>query len=124
MSFKLAGSEAIIAEVGINVNTKITSSGGLMAHYSDNAESMINLYTRYPFTNNASSLYAHTSGALQAAAAKLAGVDIIKHNLTAYQVGEAETMINVMNYQAFKILDLIRDDPQRKFVIDGSTGVS
>jgi len=123
MSFKLAASSAISAKAGISANTKITSSGALMAQYSDEAEHFINLYTRYNFTGNAASLYNQASASLQEAASCLAAVKVIAHDITSFQVGEAETMINVLNYQAFRVLDLIKEDNARKFVIDGSTGV-
>lgn len=124
MPFNLASSQAIAAKAGITANSKITGSGSLMAQYSQEAEQFINLYTRYNFTSKAAVLYASASAALQDAASCLAAIKVINHNITAYQTGEAETMANLLNYQAFRILDLIKEDTARKFVIDGSTGVS
>ena len=47
MSFQLASSEAIAAKAGIHANSKVTSSGALMAQFSDEAEQFVNFYTSF-----------------------------------------------------------------------------
>lgn len=122
MAFKLASSLALVAKAGINANTKVTTSGALLQQFSEEAEAFTNLYTKYNWTNAPSSLFAATSAALQEAVSCLGGIEIARHDQTSYQVGEVENLINVLNYKAFRILDLLKEDSFRKFVIDGSTG--
>ena len=125
MSFSLASSGAIIAKSGRFSNSAAQTSGALLQQFSDEAEAFINLYTRYNWVSNAATINAQTSGALQEAVSCLAGIKIIAYDMSGYTTrAEAESIINVLNYQAFRVLDLLKEDVHRKFAIDVRTGAS
>ena len=122
MSFSLASSEAIVRKAGANISSKAAASGALLAEFSNEAEAMCNLHTRYNWISNVASLNAQTSGALQEAAANLGAIQLIAYDMSAIGISESEDRINLLNYRAFRILDLLEKDVHRKFMIDGRTG--
>ena len=125
MPFKLATSGAITRKAGRNANTTAAASGSLLAELSEEAENYINLFTRFNFTSNAATLNVATSGALELAASNLAATGLIRYDMSGYTTrGEAEDMIQHLEFEANKVLTLIKEDVHRKFAIDGSTGVS
>ena len=96
MSFGLATSESIVAKASINVDKTAAASGTLLEQFSNEAEAFVNMY--------------------------LAGSQLMIFDTTGFLTDEIQNNLNFLNFKTFKILDLINDDPSRKFVIDGSTG--
>ena len=122
MSFGLATSESIVAKASINVDKTAAASGTLLEQFSNEAEAFVNMYTRFDWTGNSAKLFANASAAIQEAVSNLAGSQLMIFDTTGFLTDEIQNNLNFLNFKTFKILDLINDDPSRKFVIDGSTG--
>lgn len=125
MAFALASSGSIVRAAGANVNSTAAASGTILADLSNQTEAYVNLFCRFNFTGNAATLYTQTSAALELAVAKKAAQGLIRYDMSGYTTrGEAEDMIQHLEYEANQILTLIKDDPHRRFTIDGSSGVA
>jgi len=117
MSFTFCTSGAIVAKAGEYADTSVTTSGGLLAQFSDEAEATINCTARYDFTANWVSVSANTKVFLGRIAAALAAMDIINYNISSFPLSrQAETMLDVLNEQVAKGLAMIKDKNLQDFM--------
>src|SRR3989338_9443161 len=118
MSFKLASSGSIVRKAGKNVSSISSTSGTILADLSNEVEHFVNTFCRYNFSGNASTINVNTSAALELAVSNLAAVGLIRYDMSGYTTrGEAEDMIQHLEFEANKVLTLIKEDTFRKFVI-------
>ena len=110
MSFTFCTSGAIVAKAGEYADTSVTTSGGLLAQFSDEAEATINATARYDFTTNWASLDANAKPFLSRIAAALAAIDCIVYNVASFPLSrQAETQLDVLDEQAGKGLSMLKD---------------
>lgn len=125
MTYTMASSAAIIMEAGASISSSVSSSDALLARFSNNAEGIIYANTRYDFIAKYPNASSGAQFFLSATAAKLAAIDMIKYDFSGFPLTrEAEDRINILNFQTQQNLKLLSEDKNRKFIIDGTTGVS
>ena len=124
MAFEICSSMAIVQKAGLGHNTDAAASESLLEQWYEEAVAYTNLFTRFDWTSNASTLFSSTSAALQMAVSSLAAMDLVAYDTILYFVrGEAQDLINILEYKANLALKQLQDDAARKFAIDGTTGV-
>jgi len=125
MAYVMASSAAIVMEAGANVSSSAAGSDALLAQFSNNAEGLINVTARYDFIKLYPTASSGAQYLLTSAAAKLAAMDLIKYDMSSSPTrAEMEDRLNILDFMAEKNLKLLSEDKNRKFMIDGSTGVS
>ena len=118
MSFTLCTSGAIVHKAGAG---SIGTSGALLEEYSDQAEALCNVFSRYDWVTNYATLDANTRGLLAEVCSNLGGVYLVAYNMSGYTSRiEAEDVINVLRDGALRGLQLLRDQKGVKFIQDGA----
>lgn len=96
MSFTLTTSGAIVAKAGAGASSDVTSSGVLLALFSDLAEGTINLMTGFDWVANYASVGANYKPALSDAVSSYAGNMVVNYDMSGYiSRTEAQTIISV-----------------------------
>lgn len=125
MTFTLCSSHSIVAKAGEAANVEAQSSSALLEQFSLEAEAEINLRARYDFVSNWGSISGVASGAIASACSDLAAIKLVGYDMSGYTtLGYAEDTINLLNNNATKILNEIKEDKERTFAIGGKTGAS
>jgi hypothetical protein len=85
-----------LAKAGSAANATVTASGALLAIYSTETESNIDLSTKYDWLTNFSGLSNDIKGILAEASAADIAMKIISYNMAGY--GSKEEAYNLLNY--------------------------
>ena len=104
MSFTLCTSGAIVIKAGKYVDSTASTSGTILAQFSDEAEAAVNSATKHDWITNWASENSQFKTAAGDAAACLAAISLASYNPGGYTSrGEYEDLVNVLydraNYQ-------------------------
>lgn len=85
--------------------------------YGVGAESLINAFCRYNFSDNYSTLNVDVKSILSQTQAKLIAIDVITYNLACFTTRtEAEDMINILRDAVLRNLSILRDKKVQDFI--------
>jgi hypothetical protein len=120
-TFCVSGAAIFKAGKGINANLSggtLKVSGDVLAdHFINQAESLINVHTRYNWTDNYSGLNADTKKILEEVASDLAAIYLINFDMSGYTSRvEAEDMINVLRDASLRGLSILKDKKSQDFI--------
>lgn len=116
-----ANTDEVVRKAGDNLSTS-SKSDDFINDYLTQAESEINVATRYNWSDAYSGLDAHTKGILKKAATCLAAVDAITYDMDSIGVKEAESRINVLRDTFLRMLGILKDKNKQAFLNDPSKG--
>ena len=112
-----ATSDEILVKAGENYDTSITEAR--INALCLQAESTINSFTRYNWSDNYSGLNADVRGLLSEAESNLVAIYIISYNFGSYNSRrEGESMINVLRDGLNRALSQLRDKKVETFMND------
>lgn len=110
------------AEVQRKAGENADATANVEAYINDfvtQAESLINVYTRYNWSDNYSSLNVDVKGLLKEVASNLAAIYVIQYNMAGYTSRtEAEDMINILRDGALRGLAILKDKKNQEFMQD------
>lgn len=87
--------------------------------YTTQAESEINVATRYNWSDKYGTLDVDVKGILKEAASNLAAIYVIQYDLSGYTSRiEAEDMINILRDGYLRCIQLLRDIKNQTFVLN------
>jgi hypothetical protein len=113
---------ATTAEVQRKVGAGASATSNVEAYINDymtQAESFINVTTRFNWSDAYSALNVDVKGILKETASNLAAIYVIIYNMSGYTSRvEAEDMINVLRDAALRNLALLRDKKTEEFMRD------
>jgi hypothetical protein len=116
-------SGAVFAKAGDGVNTALQTSlmyGGTeyaVEKWIQEAESVINVATRFNWTDVYSTLNDDVKKILEETASCLAAIYCITYDMGGYsERNEAESMINVLRDIALRNISILRDKKQQDFI--------
>ena len=116
-----------LVKAGKNVSTDFTDgtiTDSQFDDYINEAESEINVHTKYNWTDAFSGLDTDVKGILQAAASNLTAIYCITYDMSGFTSRiEAEDMINVLRDALLRELGILRDKKNQSFLNDPTTGV-
>lgn len=109
MSFTLCTSGAAVYKAGANADPNATSSGAILAEWSDEVEGTICTITRRDWVTDWTSLEANYKPILSDLASDLIAMKIINYNMEGYTgLNEASTMLDVLRDNANRNLDILK----------------
>lgn len=113
---------ATTAEVQRKAGANASATATAEAYINDfmtQAESFINAFCRYNFSDNYSTLNADVKGILKEVASNLAAIYCIQYDMSGFTSRiEAEDMINVLRDAALRGLTVLRDKKAQEFIND------
>ena len=111
---------ATTAEVQRKAGANASSTSNVEAYINDfmtQAESFINVFCRFNFSDAYSALDVDVKGILKEVASNLAAIYVIQYDLSGFTSrSEAESMINVLRDSAQRGLSILRDKKQQDFI--------
>lgn len=111
---------ATTAEVQRKAGANASSTSSAEAYVNDfmaQAESFINSYCRYNFSDSYSSLNADVKGILKLIASNLAAIFVIQYDMSGFRsMTEAQTMLDVLWNSAQQGLNLLKDKKIQEFI--------
>ena len=111
---------ATTAEVQRKAGANASSTANVEAYINDfmtQAESEINVMTRFNWSDAYSGLNADVKGILKEAASNLAAIYVIQFDMSGFTTRtEAENMINVLRDGALRAMSILRDKKQQDFM--------
>ncbi len=121
-TFCTSGQALIKAGKNVSVDFTTTKANDVDV-YIEQAESEINVFTRYNWTDAFAGLDADTSKILEKLAASLTAIELIIYDMSGFTSRvEAEDMINVLRDQTLRMFGIIRDKKEQSFLNDPATG--
>ena len=112
---------ATTAEVQYKAGANASTTANVEAYinsFMTQAESTINVATRYNWSDAYAALDADVKGLLKEAASNLAAIYVIQFDMEAIGRGTAESMITVLRDAALRDISILRDIKARTFVND------
>ena len=104
-------------KAGANASTTATADTYTNSFVTQ-AESTINVATRYNWSDNYGALDADVKGILKEAASNLAAIYCITYDMSGFTSrSEAESMINVLRDGALRAISILKDVKAREFTI-------
>lgn len=117
MSWTLCTSGAAIRKAGANANSTIVASGSAIQDWTDQAEGYIISFTRRDWVDSYSSVDAGVKHALADCCSDLVAKKIINYDMSGYTSRlEAQTMLDVLDDNANRILKELKDFKSNKIV--------
>lgn len=111
---------ATTAEVSRKAGANASATSNVEAYINDfmtQAESEINVMTRFNWSDAYSGLNADVKGILKEAASNLAAIYVIQFDMSGFTSRtEAEDMINVLRDGALRAMSILRDKKQEDFM--------
>ena len=111
---------ATTAEVSRKAGDGASATANVEAYINDfitQAESHINAFTRFNWSDAYSGLNTDTKGILKEAASNLAAIYIIQFDMGGYTSRkEAESMVNILRDAALRAMSILRDEKSKDFV--------
>ena len=122
MATTMCLSGAALLKAGANVSTTLSTTGGDNVNsFINQAESRINVATRYNWTDVYASLNDDVKKILEDYCASLAGISCVLYDMSGYTSrGEAEDIINTLRDNVLIIQSILMDKKQEDF-INGAT---
>ena len=113
---------ATTAEVQRKAGENASSTSNVEAYINDfiaQAESEINVATRYNWSDDYQFLNGDTRDILKEAASNLAAIYVINYDMSGFTSrAEAESMINVLRDAYLRCISLLKDIKKQTFLID------
>ena len=99
-------------------NASATSKGEAYVNsYMAQAESFINVFCKYNFSDNYATLNDDVKGILKEAASDLAAIYVIQYDMSGFTSRtEAEDMINILRDSALRALAILKDKVRVEFI--------
>lgn len=120
MTETLTDSGAVKLKAGANVSTALTA-----AQYTaliNQAEAFLSANARYDFVDNYSSIDTNLKPVLADATSSYAALGAINYDMSGYTSRtEAQVMLDVNFSKVVEIVNLLRDDKYKQFIIKGDT---
>ena len=111
---------ATTAEVERKAGANVSATSKAEAYVNDymtQAESEINVFCRFNFSDAYSGLNADVKGLLKEAASNLAAIYAIQYDMSGFTSRtEAEDMINVLRDAALRNMSILRDKKAQDFI--------
>lgn len=111
---------ATTAEVQRKVGSGASATSNTEAYinqFMTEAESEINVVTRYNWSDNYATLNADVKGVLKQAASCLAAIYVIIYDMSGYDSRtEAEDLINVLRDNYLRCISILRDKKTQDFI--------
>lgn len=111
---------ATTAEVQRKAGANASSTSNVEAYINDfmtQAESTINSFCRYNFSDDYAGLNADVKGILKEVASNLAAIYVIQFDMSGFTSrNEAESMINVLRDGALRGMSILRDKKNQDFI--------
>lgn len=111
---------ATTAEVMRKCGAYASSTSNVEAYINDfmtQAESFINVWTGYNWSDAYSGLNVDVKGILKECASNLAAMYVINYDLAGWVVlGEPQTMLNLLSDRVQQCLTLLKEDVKKKFI--------
>lgn len=118
MTETLCDSGAVKLKAGVNVSTSITA-----AQYTqliNEAEGFLSTQAKYDFVTNYSSVSTIGKTALQDGCSSYAALGAINYDMSGFTSRtEAQTMLDVNWSKVVEVVNLIKDDKYKSFVVSG-----
>ena len=87
--------------------------------YVTQAESLINVMTRYNWSDAYAALDVDVKGILKEAASDLAAIYVIQYDMSGFSsIVEAEDMVNILRDAALRAISILKDKKQEDFMIN------
>lgn len=113
---------ATTAEVQRKAGANASTTSNVEAYINDfmtQAESEINVATKYNWSDNYASLNIDVKGILKEAASNLAAIYVIQYDMSGFSSRtEAETMLDVLRDGYLRAISLLRDHIAQDFMND------
>ena len=117
MAFTFCSSQAMVRKAGANANSTIVASGAALADWSDEIESIICDVANNDLITKFSSLTSSGKQILQNISASHGAQQIISYDMSTYTSRfEAQTMLDVLDDDIQKGLNLIKDDKLKTYL--------
>jgi hypothetical protein len=111
---------ATTAEIGYKAGSGKSSTSAAEAYTNSfiaQAESYINSYCKYNFSDTYSTLNADVKALLKEAASNIAAMYVIAYDMTGYSnLAEAQTLMNLLWDRALKCMDILKDKDVTAFI--------
>ncbi len=111
---------ATTLEVQRKVGANASSTSNVESYINDymtQAESYINSVTKFNWSDAYSTLNVDVKGLLKRAAACLAAMSVISYDMSGFlSLGEAQTRLNFLAYEANQCIQQLKDQEVKKFV--------
>lgn len=114
---------ATTAEVQRKAGAKASTTANVEEYINDyiaQAESLINVRTRYNWSDNYASLNTDVKMILKEVASNLAATYVINYNILNFSQREAETMLDVLNNAVNRGLSILKDIKAQTFIQNGT----
>ena len=103
-------------KAGDNSST-VSNTETYINSYMTQAESFINVATRYNWSDNYAGLNVDVKGILKEAASNLAAIYIIQYDMSGFTSRiEAEDMVNILRDGFLRCISVLRDIKQQDFI--------
>ena len=111
-------SAAVIIKAGDGANSVIVGKEYAIDQFMKEAESWINIVTRYNWSDSYGALNSDFQGILNEAASNIAATYIINYDMSGYTSRtEAELMINLLLLRADEIMGVLLDKKRETFML-------
>ena len=116
MTVTLCTSGTALRKAGSNVSSTVTASGAMIENFINQAESTINVNTRYNWVDAYSGLDDDVKMILEEVASNLAAIYCINYDMSSIGRKEAETRVDILWARFTRILRTLEDKKQRTFM--------
>ena len=118
MAFTLCSSGAIARMAGAGVSSVVVSSGALLTQFSEDAESLINVASRYDFVTNYPTITSAVDKLfLNRLCAKLAAMDAVDYDTSNYtSAAEAQLKMDYLDMVSRRDLEILEQDITKTYL--------
>lgn len=109
MGWTLTTSGAALWKAGANASSSVTTSGAMLAKFSDMAEGVLNAITRYDWVANYALITANFKPILDDVCSDMIAMRIINYDMSGFTSREeAQTMLDVLRDNISRSLEVLR----------------
>ena len=116
-----ANTDEVIRKAGNNLSIS-SKTDDFINDYSTQAESEINVATKYNWSDAYAGLDADTKGLLKEGASNLAAIYVINYDAGDIGIKISENRINVLRDAYLRVLGILRDKNRQAFMNDPTKG--
>jgi len=116
-----ANTDEVIRKAGNNLSVS-SKTDEFINDYLTQAESEINVATKYNWSDAYAGLDVDTKGILKKAATCSAAIDVIVYDMSEMGRSEAENRINVLRDTLLRMLGILKDKAKQAFMDDPTKG--
>jgi len=106
----------VIRKAGANANATAIASETIINDFLTQAESEINVATRYNWSDNYATLNADVKGILTEAASNHAAINVVNYDPNAWGLSTTQTKLDVLEKAYLRVLSILRDIRAQTFV--------